>query len=428
MLPWSCSALFAATAVEQHELTRLLSTFGALSDLGREMTGERDFIARARTMLASVMQALDAREGALFIHSDRPAMLTSVAAFGFALFPESACIPLLPRHVRALGRREPALLAPGSHDRYFSANGNVPPELFQALAPLRVQAKLVGALVLGRRNAEGTYAAADLDALALMAQPVAMAVHNHVLAHSLQHRIAENLRLLASLHSLYDNTLEAFAAAIDVKDPFTRGHSLRVGRYAAGIGEAMGLDAAEVAGLRSAGYLHDIGKVTVDKHIFRKRGKLERDEFQEMADHTVVGHQIVAGIEFPWPQVPEVVRSHHERNDGSGYPDRLRADALPLAVRVVAVADTLDAMTSERPYRPQLSLGEALQQMVRATPTKYDAEVVHAVLLQLRRDSTGASPLPFLDANVPLTLGARDLDQLCADLNYRVNNGRAYSA
>ena len=414
--------------MEKLDFSRLRFTFEALADLGCEMTAERDFIARCETMLARTMQALDAREGALFIHSERPAMLTSVAAFGFALFPQNAVIPLLPKNARALNRTEPILLKPATCEKYFSADGNIPPALFQCVAPLRVNGRLVGAITLGRRNAEGVYSDDELNGLRLLAQPVAMAVQNHVLAHSLQHRIAENLRLLASLHSMYDRTLEAFATAIDVKDPYTRGHSLRVGRYAAAIGEAMGLDPAQVAGLRAAGYLHDVGKVIVDRHIFSKAGALDQNEFQEMVDHTLVGHKIVAGVEFPWPQVPEIVRSHHERADGSGYPDRLHGDEIPLLVRIIGLADTFDAMTTDRPYRPPHSLAETLSQIVRATPQKYDHEAVLGLLVQLRRDSTRAEGTGFLDPNVPITLGAPDLDQLAADLSYRINNGRAYSA
>ncbi|HTK95158.1 MAG TPA: HD domain-containing phosphohydrolase, partial [Terriglobales bacterium] len=363
-----------------------------------------------------------------FIHSERPAMLTSVAAFGFALFPQHAVIPLLPKNARALNRTEPILLTSATYERYFSAEGNIPPALFQCVAPLRVNGRLVGAVTLGRRNAEGAYSDDDLAGFRLLAQPIAMAVHNHVLAHSLQHRIAENLRLLASLHSMYDRTLEAFATAIDVKDPLTRGHSLRVGRYAAAIGEGMGLDPAQVAGLRAAGYLHDVGKVSVDKHIFAKAAALDIREFEEMAEHTVVGHKIVAGVEFPWPQIPEVVRSHHERADGSGYPDRLHGDEIPLLVRVIGLADTFDAMTSDRPYRPPHSMADTLTQIVRATPSKYDHEAVLALLVQLRRDTNRAESASFLDASVPMTMGAPDLDQLAADLSYRINNGRAYSA
>ena len=111
------------------------------------------------------------------------------------------------------------------------------------------------------------------------------------------------------------------------------------------------MDPGDVAALRSAGYLHDIGKVAVDRRLFGKPGALDPEEFREMADHTTVGHQIVSSVQFPWPKIPETVRWHHERSDGSGYPDRLAQDDLPLAVRIVGLADSFDAMTSARPYR-----------------------------------------------------------------------------
>src|SRR5947199_9414267 len=121
----------------------------------------------------------------------------------------------------------------------------------------------------------------------------------------------------------------------------------------------------EVAGIRAAAHLHDIGKVTVDKHFFSKASTLRPEEFRAIADHTVMGHQIVSSIRFPWPQVPEVVRWHHERADGSGYPDRLQDDELPLSVRIVAVAATSVAMTSDRPYRQYNCVMNACRDSVR---------------------------------------------------------------
>src|SRR5258706_6433885 len=116
-----------------------------------------------------------------------------------------------------------------------------------------------------------------------------LAVKNDVLAQRLAQRVAENLRFMASLHGFYDRALESFATAIDVKHVNIHGHSLRVGRYAAAIGEAMGVESSDVAALRIAGYLHDIGKVAVDRRLFGKPGGLDPDEIREMADHTTVG-------------------------------------------------------------------------------------------------------------------------------------------
>src|SRR3954467_11080788 len=119
----------------------------------------------------------------------------------------------------------------------------------------------------------------------------------------------------------------------------------------------MGMDPSEVAALRSAGYLHDIGKVAVDKRLFGKTTSLDPEEFREMADHTVVGHQIVSGVEFPWPRIPAVMRWHHERGDGSGYPDGLFHEGGTLPVQIVGLADPFDAMTSARPHRIPPLLG-----------------------------------------------------------------------
>ncbi len=413
----------------KNNFRQLLLSLEVLAELGPAMTAEREFSETATHSLELLMEALAAREGALFTFSDKPAMLTSCAARGYALFPEHAIVPLLPKHVHALNNlRVPTVMSPKLVENYFTANGNVAPELFKCIASLKVGTKLVGMVALGRRSDDGEYGAEDLEALRLLSTYIALGIYNHTLSQSLQQRITENLRLLASLHSQYDHTLEAFAAAIDAKEYQVRGHSLRVGRYSAGIGEAMGLDDADVSGLRAGGYLHDIGKVVVDKYIFQKPAALDDREFREMAEHTVVGHQLVHGVEFPWPKVPEVVRSHHERADGSGYPDHLHNSELGTPARVVAVADSFDAMTNERPYRPPLAVGEALSELVRNAPQKYDPAVVQALLIQVRRDATGRNKTRFLDERIICNIAPTDVDHLAAMLNHKLTNGRVYSA
>jgi putative nucleotidyltransferase with HDIG domain len=414
-------------AVQKNNFRRLLRTVEALSELGPEMTAERDFSQTARTMLAALREASGAREVALFTFSDKPSLLTSISSEGFALLPEPALIPLLPKHVHALNSvRGPLVLTPQSYELFLSSNGNVAPELFRCLAPLRVAGKLVGLVALGRREGDAVYDEDELDALGLLAHYVALAVHNHALNQSLAARVSENLRLLASLHGFYDSALEVFATAIDVKHVNIHGHSLRVGRYAAAIAEALGMDPGEVAAIRAAGYLHDIGKVAVDKHIFGKPGALDPTEFREMADHTVVGHQIVSGVQFPWPRIPEIVRWHHERGDGSGYPDGLLMEDVPLPVRIVGLADTFDAMTSERPYREPLSVGGTLSEIVRLAPQKYDPNAVQGLLVQLRRDAVGSNRTPFLEGHTALNIAPGDIDHLAATLQHKVSNGRNY--
>lgn len=398
----------------------------ALADLGPELTADRDFRQTARAMLTAVMEASGAREGVLFSFGERPSMLTSVDAQGFALLPEPAIIPLLPRHVHTLSAAVgPVLLNSSTIDVFLSSNGNVAPELFKCICPLKVRGKLVGAIALGRRPGDAVYEEDALDAFEMIGNYVALAIQNHNLSQTLAQRVSENLRLLASLHGFYDNALEAFATAIDVKHVNIHGHSLRVGRYAQAIGEALGMDPNEVASLRSAGYLHDIGKVAVDSRLFAKPSSLDPEESRLMRDHTVVGHQIVSHVQFPWPQIPEIVRWHHERGDGSGYPDGLHGDETPQAVRIIALADSFDAMTSERPYRERLSIGSALQELIRMTPEKYDPHALQALLIQVRRDAVGSNRIPVLEPEV-MNLSATEVDQLASTLQHRITQAKLY--
>jgi len=414
-------------AVQINNFRRLLRTVEALSELGPELTGEQEFSETSRRMLSAIIEAAGAREGALFLFSEKPTALTSAAAQGFALLPEPSFIPLLPKHVHALtAARGPIVLNPSTYSVFLSSNGNVAPELFRCLAPLKATGKLAGVVALGRRPGDAIYEDADLDAMGLLCSYVALAVHNHTLTQTVAQRVSENLRLMASLHGFYDNALEAFATAIDVKHVNIHGHSLRVGRYAAAIGDAMGMESGEVAALRSAGYLHDIGKVAVDRRLFGKPSALDPEEFREMADHTVVGHQIVSSVQFPWPKIPEIVRWHHERSDGSGYPDALAADELPMPVRIVGLADTFDAMTSTRPYRQPYSVGAALSELVRMAPQKYDPNVVHALLIQMRRDAIGSNRTPLLADRMTVNIAASDIDHLAATLQHKVSHGKLY--
>jgi putative nucleotidyltransferase with HDIG domain len=416
-----------AVAIQTSNLRRLLHTVEALSELGPALTAEREFSETSRLMLSAVMEAAGAREGALFLFSEKPAVLSSSTALGFALMPDPAFIPLLPKHVHALtAARAPIVLNPSTYSIFLSSNGNVAPELFKCLAPLKAGGRLAGVIGLGRRPGDAHYEDSELDALDLLCSYVALAVQNHVLTQTIAQRVSENLRLMASLHGFYDNALEAFATAIDVKHVNIHGHSLRVGRYSAAIGDGMGMDPNDVAAIRSAGYLHDIGMVAVDRRVFSKAAALDPEEFREMADHTTVGHQIVRSVQFPWPKIPETVRWHHERSDGSGYPDSLKQEEIPQAVRIVAVADCFDAMTSTRPYRAPMSVGNALSDLVRLTPEKFDPNVVQALLIQIRRDVIGSSRIPMLEG-ITVNIAATDIDQLAATLQHKVTRGRIIS-
>jgi HD-GYP domain-containing protein (c-di-GMP phosphodiesterase class II) len=175
-------------------------------------------------------------------------------------------------------------------------------------------------------------------------------------------------------------TVIALAQAVELRDPYTGGHAQRVTDYSLLLAEQLHLTAAECDNLRLGGPLHDVGKIGIDDAILRKNGPLTAEEFEIMKEHTVKGVAILQ----PIPEVAcilPIVRSHHERWDGKGYPDGLAGDRIPFLARLLAVGDTFDAMTTDRPYRRGLTLGEALAEIERGAGTQFDPECALAFVL-----------------------------------------------
>jgi len=170
---------------------------------------------------------------------------------------------------------------------------------------------------------------------------------------------------------------EALASAIDAKDRNTYGHSHRVGELAMALGKNLNLDAAQLAELQVAAHLHDVGKIGIPDAILNKAARLTAEEFAVVQRHPVIGWQILRRISS-FQQVARIVRHHHERFDGTGYPDGLRGTDIPLASRLIAVADSYDAMTSARSYRKSVSAKEAWQELCRCSGSQFDPESVKA--------------------------------------------------
>ncbi len=173
--------------------------------------------------------------------------------------------------------------------------------------------------------------------------------------------------------------IEALAQALEAKNPYTKGHSERVSKMAAQLATAMQLPAAQVERIRIAGLLHDIGKIGVPEAVLLKPGRLDDAEFAQIQKHPVHGQNILRPITFLSDILPAIYH-HHERFDGKGYPDGLAGEAIPLWARILQVADTYDAMTSDRPYRKGLSKEEATQEIIRCSGEQFDPGVVAAVV------------------------------------------------
>jgi putative nucleotidyltransferase with HDIG domain len=182
-----------------------------------------------------------------------------------------------------------------------------------------------------------------------------------------------------SATSNLEESFQALATMLEKRDPYTAGHQQRVADLAEKIAIELGLSKDLSHGVRLAGIVHDIGKIQVPAEVLNKPGKLSDIEFSLIKQHPQVGYDILKAIKSPWP-IPEAVLQHHERLDGSGYPNGLKSDQIIIEARILAVADTVEAMSSHRPYRPGLGLQAALDEIVKQRGKQLDSEIVDACL------------------------------------------------
>lgn len=189
-------------------------------------------------------------------------------------------------------------------------------------------------------------------------------------------RIEDANQHLTQVNKMYLSTIETLAMAIDAKDQITHGHIRRVQRLAVGLARSMGVDDdTQIKAIEAAALLHDMGKLAIPEFILNKPGRLTANEFEVMKQHANIGADILGSIHFPYPVVP-IVRHHHEAWDGNGYPDKLKGVAIPLGARILSVVDCFDALTSDRPYRPRLSVDDAIAVLVQRRGNMYDPLIV----------------------------------------------------
>ena len=176
---------------------------------------------------------------------------------------------------------------------------------------------------------------------------------------------------LQNLLKAHDQAVQAIAVAIEMRDPYTAGHQQRVTKLACALAREMGLAEDRLQGLRLAGLLHDLGKIVVPAEFLSKPGRLRDHEWEVIKDHPFFGYEIMKGISFPWP-VAEIIYQHHERIDGSGYPRGLTGEEIHLEAKILAVADTVEAMATHRPYRPALAMAAVLEEISQHRGDLYD--------------------------------------------------------
>jgi putative nucleotidyltransferase with HDIG domain len=182
-----------------------------------------------------------------------------------------------------------------------------------------------------------------------------------------------------TLKKAHLESVKVLAEAIDAKDPYTRGHSVRVKKMSLGLGLSLGLTEDKLEILEYGALIHDIGKIGINDGILQKAGSLTPEEFQVIQEHPLIGVKIVEGIEFFEDMIP-MIRHHHERFDGCGYPDGLIGEVIPLGARIIAVSDAFDAMTSLRPHRPLMPLEDVLLEMERGKGRQFDPKILEIFL------------------------------------------------
>lgn len=373
--------------------SKLVHTFGALAELGHEVANKADFQETIRTSLHLILGSLGIMRGGVARYSRYEHELNMIA-------------------VRGLGETCPLSFSLCYEDeRQFLVGGLAPIEVSQALAlpffqvyddtfnrtgirlfvPLVIRGETVGSIFLGEKATGERYSAYDREIICAMGRHIGGAIAQRNLISELERRSEENRKLYESLRTTYADTVKAFAAAIDSKDKYTEGHSVRVGRYSEIIGAELGWNSNKTEGAAVAGYLHDVGKLTVERKIINAPYRINAKESAELNKHPRVGFEILSPIHHPYADVPLAAKYHHERIDGRGYPDGLYDREIPYIAKVVNLADSFDAMTTDRPYRRRREATDVFDDLLRNSGKQFSPEIVSAFFRGFLRELTGES-------------------------------------
>lgn len=375
-------------------IRKMLHNLGALTDLGAEISSTNSFEDITRASLHTLLGTLAIPRGAIARFSSRPRQMKIVAAKGIAGAVGQKI---------ALGRDEAERLASRSRPIVVQAERNGLAQFVRrnnellarlrahTAAPMVVRGELMGLIFLSEKFTREQYSEDDLEIINVISRHIGMAFYNHRLLTSLRRKAEENRRLYREMRQIYHDTVRAFGSAIDLKDAYTSGHSDRVARYAEAIAREMGVTGQELEHIGVAGYLHDIGKIVVDRAIINNPRPLTEREFKELNRHVTTGYEILSHIRHPWKEIAYMTKCHHEKIDGTGYPQGLRGDQIPLGSKIVTLADSFDAMMTDRPYRSRLPLDRALADVYNNTGKQFAPDVVAAFCKLLLKELSGTS-------------------------------------
>ncbi|HEY6803671.1 MAG TPA: HD domain-containing phosphohydrolase [Pyrinomonadaceae bacterium] len=395
---------------------KLIHTFGALADLGQEVASAGDFTEMVRTSLHLLLGTLALRRGAV-VELGEAGKFQSVAFWGL---DEELLKALAMDHVdeTELLNSQNGISISDTENSFIERNRDtLAREGIELAVPMIVRDKLTGFVLLGGKASRESFSVEDFETIRAMVRHIGVGIHTHRLIEEVAQRAEENRRLYEDLRGTYRDTVRAFAAAIDIKDKYTQGHSERVGRYSEIIARELGWSEDEVEGIQIAGYLHDVGKLVVDRNIINAPYHIDAKQSSELNRHPAAGYEILAPIRHPYADIPLMAKYHHERLDGRGYPDGLVDEQIPMGAKIVSLADSFDAMTTDRPYRRRRSFEDVVQDLRRNTGTQFDGKVVVAFARAMLKEVTGQAK----ERRIMKMLGKGYLDsdlapQLLADL------------
>lgn len=370
---------------------KLIYTFGALAELGQEITNRQSFQEMIRTSLHLLLGSLAIMRGGVARYSNFRHELNMIAVRGLGEdFPPSFAV---------FHEDEQEFLLNGLSVIETSQAGNLPflkpyfsetrKKRVELLIPLIIQGEIVGVIFLGEKANGESYTSHDKEIICAMARHIGVGISQRNLLVEIERRNTENRRLYDDLRFTYKNTVKAFAAAIDYKDKYTEGHSVRVGKYTEIIAAELGWNEEETEGAAIAGFLHDIGKITVERNIINSPNRFNAQESADLNKHPAVGYEILLPIHHPYTDVPLAAKYHHERLDGRGYPDGLEDREIPYIAKIVNLADAFDAMTTDRPYKRRRPANEVIEDLQKNSGKQFAPELVTAFCQSLLNELTG---------------------------------------
>lgn len=370
---------------------KLIHTFGALADLGQEVANTGDFAAMVRTSMHLLLGTLALRRGAV-VECGQGDSLQCVAIWGLDdAVAKELSIDETERAAFLIEDNCALSVSDGGESNSFIKRHRerLTQEGIELVIPMIVRNKTTGFVLLGGKASGEEFSPEDFDTIRAMVRHIGVGIHTHRLLEQLAQRAEENLRLYEDLRGIYRDTVKAFAAAIDIKDKYTQGHSERVGRYSEIIARELGWSEDEVEGIQIAGYLHDVGKLIVERDIINAPYQIDAKQSSELNRHPAAGYEILRPINHPYADIPLMAKYHHERLDGKGYPDGLTDEQIPLGAKIVSLADSFDAMTTDRPYRRRRSFPDVVRDLRQNSGKQFDGKVVAAFARAMLKEVIG---------------------------------------